>query len=249
MTQKNIKFLAIGRLVKHGDNYKRKLILHYHADSEDKKRKKIYGVKDFIDTTENILQKRQDFLVSMAPISLTSDDAGYPYFLHVLPHLLEASEIKAKQIILVFFAVTLPAFKHDINTFMEYFRDEFIKNNKYSDIRKATTGSLMKPNKRVFKDIIKVYDSPNKLEQAQRKVDGLAADVKENIKLVLKNNDALEDLEESAESLMKNSNTFRRRSGKVKNLMKWRYYKLRALIAVLVIAILTYVGVQFIPTD
>merc|ERR1712228_209076 len=153
------------------------------------------GKKYMENTTKILLRKAKDLDPGKSIPPLIADDGAY--YLHVVPHLLNEDESKAKQIILVFFVVTLPAFKkyHDINDLMTSFQNRFKNNNEYTLIRKATNGSLTKRNQKNLQGILNVYGS-SKLIQAHQQVEQVTTVVKESIALAVQNTSTLGEIDE-----------------------------------------------------
>lgn len=177
-------------------------------------------------------------------LRLTSDDDDYD--LHVMSDLLEDDEDR----VIVYFVVTDPSFgqAHNIGRVFDEFRRRFLSTNHSNDISKAKSGGTVnKASQALMMNLANKYGS-SKLLEVQDKVDEVRIVMKDNVKQALNNVESMGDMEAKAERFENQAQQFKTGSTNLKKMMRCRYYKVNVIIAVLVIAVITYIVLQFVPT-
>jgi len=91
--------------------------------------------------------------------------------------------------------------------------------------------------------LIKKYGA-NKLADVQSKVEEVKTVMKDNVNKTLENVEKLEDLESKSETIENSAKQFEKGSRGLNLSMRCRYYKMTAIIALLVIAVLLII---FVP--
>jgi len=233
-----VKFLAVGRLVKNNDGEfeeNQHQIIALLAENKDDPTYKAYRTH-----VKQIMNKGASKLKPNRRIRLTSD--GNDYDLHVMADLLENKDDQ----VIVFFAVTDVEFGKtwSVAKLLEEFKLEFNKVNDPNAVKVAkSNGPVHKNCQNFLALLIKKYGA-NKLADVQSKVEEVKTVMKDNVNKTLENVEKLEDLESKSETIENSAKQFEKGARGMQLSMKCRYYKMTAIIALLIIAILLII---FVP--
>jgi len=234
-----VKFLAVGRLVKNKDGEfeenQHQIIALLAENKDDPTSFKAYRTH-----VKQIMNKGASKLKPNRRIRLTSD--GNDYDLHVMADLLENKDDQ----VIVFFAVTDVEFgkTHSVAKLLEEFKSEFYKVNDAATVKVAKqNGPVNKSCQNFLVLLIKKYGA-NKLADVQQKVEEVKTVMKDNVNRTLENVEKLEDLESKSETIENSAKQFEKGARGMQLGMRCRYYKMTAIIALLVIAILLII---FVP--
>jgi len=234
-----VKFLAVGRLVKNKDGdfeeNQHQIIALLAENKDDPTSYKAYRTH-----VKQIMNKGASKLKPNRRIRSTSD--GNDYDLHVMADLLENKDDQ----VIVFFAVTDVEFgkTHSVAKLLEEFKSEFYKVNDASSVKIAKqNGPVNKSCQTFLAQLIKKYGT-NKVADVQQKVEEVKNVMKDNVNRTLENVEKLEDLESKSETIENSAKQFEKGARGINLSMRCRYYKMTAIIALLVIAILLII---FVP--
>jgi len=234
-----VKFLAVGRLVKNSEGEfeenQHQIIALLAENKDDPTSNKAYRTH-----VKQIMNKGASKLKPNRRIRLTSD--GNDYDLHVMADLLENKDDQ----VIVFFAVTDVEFgkTHSVAKLLEEFKSEFYKVNDAPLVKTAKQNGPVNKNCQTFLTaLIKKYGA-NKLADVQQKVEEVKIVMKDNVNRTLENVEKLEDLESKSETIENSAKQFEKGARGMSLSMRCRYYKMTALVALLIIAI---VLVIFVP--
>jgi len=253
-----LKFLAVGRLAagsSAGAVVARQVsTLSERSVSEDEKRtmgkhqvlafasaSKDERTKTYKHHVKELMSKGASRLAGGKRVRLLSDEdeeGGERYELNVLTEYIDDDPNAA----LVFFAITCMGFgKHQ--SISSLFRE--LKHGVYerfpSEILANTqsSGPMHAQLKPFFEQLFNKYNRSALLE-VNRKVEGVKAVMKDNVNKALNNVEQLEEMEVKAERMEGHARQFERRSKKVSWLMRCRSWKITIIVALVVIALLTY---------
>jgi len=234
-----VKFLAVGRLVKNKDGEfeenQHQIIALLAENKDDPTSNKAYRTH-----VKQIMNKGASKLKPNRRIRLTSD--GNDYDLHVMADLLENKDDQ----VIVFFAVTDVEFgkTHSVAKLLEEFKSEFYKANDPSTVKIAKqNGPVNKSCQAFLAQLIKKYGA-NKLADVQQKVEEVKIVMKDNVNRTLENVEKLEDLESKSETIENSAKQFEKGARGMQLSMRCRYYKMTAIVALLIISILLII---FVP--
>jgi len=234
-----VKFLAVGRLVKNKEGEfeenQHQIIALLAENKDDPTSSKAYRTH-----VKQIMNKGASKLKPNRRIRLTSD--GNDYDLHVMADLLENKDDQ----VIVFFAVTDVEFgkTHSVAKLLEEFKSEFYKVNDPSSVKIAKqNGPVNKSCQSFLVQLIKKY-GVNKIADVQQKVEEVKNVMKDNVNRTLENVEKLEDLESKSETIENSAKQFEKGARGIQLSMRCRYYKMTAIVALLVIAILLII---FVP--
>jgi len=233
-----VKFLAVGRLVKNKDGEFEENAHQVIALLAENKEDPTY--KAYRTHVKQIMNKGAAKLKPNRRIRLTSD--GNDYDLHVMADLLENRDDQ----VIVFFAVTDVEFgkTHSVAKLLEEFKAEFYKVNDAGAVKVAkANGSVNKNCQTFLANLIKKYGA-NKLADVQQKVDEVKTVMKMNVDATLNTVGKLEELEAKSETIENSAKQFEKGSRGLSMSMRCRYYKMTAIIVLLVLVILLSI---FIP--
>lgn len=237
-----VRYMAVGRLAKVGGEFvegKHQIIAFMLCDNTDP------AAKNYKDHARQIMNKGSHKLKPGKRLRLTSDDDDYD--LHVMSDLLDDNDQK----VIVFFVVTDPDFSqaHSIGRVFEDFRSRFLSTNHPKDITKAKSGgSVNKASQGLMMDLATKYGS-RKLADVQDQVEEVTIVMKDNLRQALTNVDNLQEMEAKSDRFEAKSKQFEKSAVNLKKMMKCRLYKMNAIMALLVIAIVAYIVLQFVPLD
>lgn len=236
-----VKYLAVGRLYRDSDgNFKEEkhvIIANQLADSNDP------NAKAYKNHVKAIMSKGAAKLQPNKRIRLTSDNNDYD--LHVVAELYDGDD-EDKQI--VFFAVTEPDFAKNFSVaqLLRDFKDGFLHAVKGPDIEEAGGGgAVQRQAQPVLDRILKHYGS-SKLANVQNKVDEVKDIMKTNVQRALDNVEKLEEIEDKAEKFENQAKMFKRDATTLKRQQRCKYYKITALILLVVGVLLTIIIVPLV---
>jgi hypothetical protein len=118
-----------------------------------------------------------------------------------------------------------------------------------ADARMAPTNSLSKKAKTLLSGFCKRYEDPGNVDKAQKvieQVDGVKDQMQQNIAGMLKNTEKAESLVDKSNQLNEQSNVFKKRSGDLKNQMRWKNLKMTLILGGLVLGIILIIVVPII---
>jgi len=237
MSKTLVKFVAVGRLVKKDGAFvenQHQVIASLAADKDDP------ALKNYKNHVKQIMNKGAPKLKPNKRIKLTSDSSEYD--LHVMADTLNNSD----ENIIVFFAVTDVELgkAHSVAKLLEELKTTFYGTNDADSILNAkAAGEVNKKSQTLLKSIVTKYGS-NKIADVQAKVDEVKDIMQDNVNRTLENVEKLEDLESKAETIDHQARQFEKGAGGVRSVMRWKYFKMTAIIVVIVALLLTVI---FVP--
>lgn len=231
-----LRYLAIGHLaIDSAGNFdpNHHALVCYQAAKNDSQ------AKAYKSHCKAIMAKGAAKLQPNKRIRLTSDANDYD--LHVLADQLDDDRAKT----IVFFAVTSPDFgkHHTVTSLLRDLKSQFYEqytNADFSDPNMMNTSQMNKPSQTFLSSIFARYDS-SKLRDVMVKVDEVKNVMKSNVDRALMNVEHLEEMEVQSERFEEHARQFNKNSTKLKNMFRCRYYKLNAILALFVLAIIGYV--------
>jgi len=245
-----LRFLAVGRLVVGSDGRwsndgKHQLLCFQSAPNDN-------SVKSYKAHIKAIMNKGASKLQAGKRIRLTSDNNDYD--LQVLAdHINDndtnndetgtASNSQQIQPTLIFFAVTDPSFgkHHPVSSLLKDFKLQFYDTFSSKDLTDTQdTNSYQKAAQPFLSKLFSLY-SVSRLYDVQVKVDRVKHVMKENVEKALNNVEHLEELEVKSEQFQEHAKQFNKNSNKLKNMFRCRYYKITALLFLLVCAVVGYI--------
>jgi len=228
-----VKFLAVGRLVRNkegGFSENQHQVVAWIANDKNDPQ-----LKSYKQHVKEIMNRGAAKIKPNRRIRLTSD--GNDYDLHVMGDLLDGKE----EHMIVFFAVTMPDFGTQVGKLLEELKTTFYKENDSGAIQQAkANGPVHKASQRMLSSLIQKY-STNKLSEVAAKVEEVKVVMQENVSKTLENVEKLDDLEAKAETVQNSARQFERGAGTLKSTMRCKYYKMTALIVLIVGAVLTVI--------
>jgi len=236
-----VRYLAVGRLYRDSDgNFKEEkhvIIANALSDANDA------NAKAYKNHVKAIMSKGAAKLQPTKRIRLTSDNNDYD--LHVVAELYDGED-EEKQI--VFFAVTDPDFGKNFSVaqLLRDFKDGFLHAVKAPDIEEAGGGgAVQRQAQPVLDRLLKHYGS-SKLKGVQDKVEEVKEIMKTNVQKALDNVDKLDEIEEKSDKFLDQAKMFKRDATQLKRQMRCKYYKITALIVLVVGVILTIIIVPLV---
>lgn len=118
-----------------------------------------------------------------------------------------------------------------------------------ADAKMAPTNSLSKKAKTLLSSQCKRYEDPSNVDKAQKvlgQVDVVKGQMQDNIAGMLQNTEKAESLAEKSDQLNEQATVFKKRSGDLKNQMRWKNLKMTLILGGLVIGILLVIIVPLI---
>lgn len=236
-----VRYLAVGRLTKEGGEFiegKHHIVAFLLSDNMDP------AAKNYKDHAKQIMDKGSHKLKPGKRLRLTSDDDDYD--LHVVSEILDDDDDR----VVVYFVVTDPSFgqAHNIGRVFDEFRSRFLSTNHPDDISKAKSGgSVNKASQALMMDLATKYGN-SKLLEVQGQVEEVRIVMKDNVQQALTNVNEMSEMEAKSDRFHDSARQFQKSSTNLKKMMRCRYYKVNAIIAVLVIAVLMYIVMQFVPS-
>jgi len=232
-SQPLVKFLAVGRLVRNKDGTfaenQHQVVAWLSNDKNDAQ------LKAYKQHVKEIMNRGAAKIKPNRRIRLTSD--GNDYDLHVMGDLLENKEDQ----MIVFFAVTAPDFGTPVAKLLEDLKTTFYRENDPNAIKSSkANGGVHKTSQRLLATIIQKYGT-NKIADVAAKVEEVKTVMQENVSKTLENVEKLEDLEAKAETVENSARQFERGANQVRNTMRCRYYKMTAIIVLVIAVILTVI--------
>jgi len=118
-----------------------------------------------------------------------------------------------------------------------------------SDAKTAPTNALSKKAKSMLGAKCKKYEDPKNVDKAQAvlgQVEDVKATMSDNIAGMLKNTEKAETLAEKSDQLNEQASVFKKRSGELKQQMRWKNLKMTLILVGLVVGILLVIIVPLI---
>ena len=118
-----------------------------------------------------------------------------------------------------------------------------------ADAKMAPTNSLSKKAKTLLSTHCKRYEDPSNVDKAQKvlgQVDVVKGQMQDNIAGMLQNTEKAESLAEKSDQLNEQATVFKKRSGELKNQMRWKNLKMTLILAAIVITIILVIVVPLI---
>jgi hypothetical protein len=119
-------------------------------------------------------------------------------------------------------------------------------------ICEATAGELSHALKPTMQCLMAKYSEPaarDKVSEVQEKVESVKCIMQDNVRLVLETHTTLETLQDRSQDLEQSANKFLKQSGDMRWQMQLRNFKMKALAAVSVGAVLLYAGQPLLFPD
>lgn len=117
------------------------------------------------------------------------------------------------------------------------------------EAKMAPTNQLSKKSKTLLSGFCKRYEDPSNVDKAQKvlgQVQSVTAQMQDNISGMLKNSEKAENLAEKSDQLNEQATVFKKRSGELKNQMRWKNLKMTLILGALVIGIILVIVVPLI---
>jgi len=232
-----VRFLAVGRLYRGpaGEwlSGQHQILCFLNQKGDNK-------TKQYKAHIKAIMNKGAAKLVPGKRIRLTSDQNDYD--LQVVADQLDEDPNKT----LVFIAITEPDFAkhHSVSQLLKDFKQQFYEiNSDYSVDQinpNQSTAGLQKAASPILARLMSLY-STSRLADVQGKVESVKSVMKKNVEAALNNVEHLEELESKSEQFQEHARQFSKNSNKLKNMFRCRYYKINALLCLLVVAIVAYI--------
>lgn len=126
---------------------------------------------------------------------------------------------------------------------IEHLRKTFLKGNNTQDLMSAKAGGGV--HKANLQLLTSVLSSDDKLKKAQQKAQQAIDVQRDNIGILMKNTEKLDDLNEKAEKLETNAATFKKGATKIHRQMWWQNCRMNLMIggAVLVVIVIIIIAV------
>eukprot|EP00386_Alphamonas_edax_P003734 GDKI01011280.1.p1 GENE.GDKI01011280.1~~GDKI01011280.1.p1 ORF type:complete len:235 (-),score=49.91 GDKI01011280.1:28-732(-) len=110
-------------------------------------------------------------------------------------------------------------------------------------------GSLTRTLRGDLKTLLDRYDKPrtfDKSHEVREKVDHVKDIMQENVKRILESHANVESLEQKADGLRVNAQTFQRSAVDLRRMMWWRDFKMKLIMVAVVLAVILYITVPLI---
>lgn len=234
-----VRYLAVGRLVKGPDGKfkeeKHQIVASLVSKKDDP------SAASYKAHVKAIMNKGAAKLEPGKRIRLTSDDNAYD--LHVFTDMMDGYDTT-----IVFFAVTELDFgKHfSVSKLLQDLKDGFYDASSKSAIVDAVSSGVVSNNSQPLLTKLVGQYAQSKLQAVQGKVDQVRDLMKDNVQKALSNVEKLEDMEEKSEQFEDAARQFQKSSVQIKREMRCRYYKITALIVLLVAIALTVIIVPIV---
>mmetsp|Transcript_28571 Transcript_28571/g.98661 ORF Transcript_28571/g.98661 Transcript_28571/m.98661 type:complete len:239 (-) Transcript_28571:443-1159(-) len=104
---------------------------------------------------------------------------------------------------------------------------------------------------RPFEALAKKYDDLrgiDKVANVRERVEEVTETMQENIAIVLANSDRVDQIDQKTEVLATSAHKFSKKSTALRKTMQCRYYKLNALIALIILVVIAYIVLPLIPS-
>ena len=220
------KYLAVARLSSNEANNKHAIISDAAADNNDP------DLKQYRKHINDIMKKGASRISAGKRIRLTSEENNYDLYITAYPY---DGEEKA-----AFFVIVDTKFGVDasISKLFEEYKEGFFKLVDAKTIGSAKAkGKAHKKTEAFLQQILVKYGS-SKLDGVKNQVDEIKGVMVDNINVVLRNVETLEDLEGKAENLQRQGQVFADNATTLKSKQKWAYYKSNMMIAGVVLVII-----------